>query len=45
MLRGLGFSLQANAKVTEGRQHVDRDAQFGYLNAQVIEHLATGRRC
>jgi len=41
MLRGLGFSLQANAKVTEGRQHVDRDAQFGYLNAQVIEHLAT----
>src|SRR5215213_1676942 len=42
MLRGLGFSLQANAKVTEGRQHVDRDAQFGYLNAQVIEHLATG---
>ena len=42
MLRGLGFSLQANAKVIEGRQHVDRDAQFGYLNAQVIEHLATG---
>ena len=42
MLRGLGFSLQANAKVTEGRQHVDRDAQFGYLNAQVIEHLAVG---
>ena len=37
-----GFSLQANAKVTEGRQHVDRDAQFGYLNAQVLEHLAAG---
>jgi Rhodopirellula transposase DDE domain len=36
MLRGLGFSLQANAKVSEGRQHADRDAQFGYLNAQVI---------
>ena len=42
MLRGLGFSLQGNAKVTEGRQHADRDAQFGYLNAQVIEHLTVG---
>ena len=42
MLRGLGFSLQANAKVTEGRQHIDRDAQFGYLNAAVIDHLAAG---
>jgi transposase len=42
MLRGLGFSLQGNAKVTEGRQHADRDAQFRYLNAQVIEHLAVG---
>jgi len=26
LLRAQGFSLQANAKVTEGRQHVDRDA-------------------
>jgi hypothetical protein len=42
MLRAQGFSLQANAKVTEGRQHVDRDAQFGYLNAAVIEHMAAG---
>jgi hypothetical protein len=42
MLRAQGFSLQANAKVTEGRQHADRDAQFGYLNAAVIEHLAAG---
>src|SRR5690349_11234293 len=42
MLRGLGVSLQANAKVTQGRRHADRDAQFGYLNAQVIEHLAAG---
>jgi len=42
MLRALGFSLQANAKVTEGRQHTDRDAQFCYLNAQVGEHLAAG---
>jgi hypothetical protein len=42
LLRAQGFSLQANAKVTEGRQHVDRDAQFGYLNTAVIEHLAAG---
>jgi len=42
MLRAQGFSLQANAKVTEGRQHVDRDAQFGYLGAQVTEHMAAG---
>jgi hypothetical protein len=32
LLHGLGYSLQANAKVTEGRQHPDRDAQFRYLN-------------
>jgi len=31
MLRAQGFSLQANTKVTEGRQHADRDAQFRYL--------------
>ena len=31
MLAALGFSLQGNAKVTEGRQHEDRDAQFRYL--------------
>jgi hypothetical protein len=42
LLRGQGFSLQGNAKVTEGRQHLDRDAQFGYLNAQVTTHLAAG---
>jgi Rhodopirellula transposase DDE domain len=42
MLRAQGYSLQANAKVSEGRQHVDRDAQFGYLNSAVIDHLAAG---
>ena len=44
MLRGLGFSLQANAKVTEGRQHADRDAQFGYLNARSSSTSPSGRR-
>jgi len=32
LLHRLGYSLQANAKVAEGRQHPDRDAQFHYLN-------------
>lgn len=40
LLRYLGFSLQANAKVTEGAQHADRDAQFRYINDQAAEHLA-----
>ena len=43
MLRDLGFGLQANAKVTEGRQHEDRDAQFGYLAGQVAEHARDGQ--
>ena len=30
LLHGLGYSLQGNAKTREGRQHVDRDAQFRY---------------
>jgi len=42
MLRELGFSLQGNAKVIEGGQHADRDAQFRYLAAQVGEHAAAG---
>jgi hypothetical protein len=32
LLHRLGYSLQANAKVNEGTQHPDRDAQFRYLN-------------
>ncbi len=43
MLQALGFSLQGNAKVTEGRQHEDRDAQFRYLGAQAAEHAAGGQ--
>ena len=42
LLRESGYSLQANAKTTEGGQHPDRDAQFGYLNDQASDHLATG---
>jgi hypothetical protein len=38
LLRADGFSLQANAKTIEGRQHPDRDGQFHYLNEQVKDH-------
>ena len=34
LLRGEGFSLQANAKTVEGKQHPDRDGQFRYINEQ-----------
>ena len=34
----LRFSLQANRKSLEGRQHPDRDAQFRYLNEQIRRH-------
>jgi DDE family transposase len=43
LLRGQGFSLQANAKTIEGRQHPDRDAQFRYIAAQASEHMAGGQ--
>lgn len=33
LLRELGYSLQANVKTREGRQHPDRDAQFRHINA------------
>jgi hypothetical protein len=42
LLRDMGYSLQANRKTLEGTSHPDRDAQFGYLNAQVSQALAAG---
>ena len=39
LLHELRYSLQANAKVIEGRQHPDRDAQFGYINTRVRAFL------
>jgi transposase len=35
ILQNLGFSLQANRKTREGKQHRDRDAQFQYINQKV----------
>ena len=42
MLRGEGYSLQAMAKVLEGRQHPGRDAQFRHINAMIGAFRAAG---
>lgn len=42
LLHEAGYSLQANAKTTEGRQHPDRDAQFEHINAMVRRYRKTG---
>jgi transposase len=43
LLHQLGYSLQANAKVTEGAQHPDRDGQLGYLNEMAANFIADGQ--
>ncbi len=40
LLRGMGYSLQANNKTREGGQHIDRDAQFQYIKTQATTVLA-----
>ena len=40
LLRDIGYSLQANSKTKEGGQHIDRDAQFQYINTQAMAFLA-----
>ncbi|HWN01279.1 MAG TPA: ISAzo13 family transposase [Streptosporangiaceae bacterium] len=42
LLHQQGFSLQANAKTIEGRQHPDRDGQFRYINEQARAHRDAG---
>ena len=42
LLRGLGYSLQANRKTKEGASHPDRDAQFAHISATVTAQLAAG---
>ncbi len=43
LLRAIGYSLQANRKTLEGRQHPDRNAQFEHINERVREHLLQGQ--
>lgn len=42
ILRKQGYSLQLNVKEKEGKQHVDRDAQFKYINDRVTNQIAGG---
>ena len=42
LLREQGYSLQGNAKVAEGAQHADRDAQFRYISDRAGEFLGAG---
>jgi hypothetical protein len=42
LLHSLGYSLQSNAKAVEGKQHPDRDAQFGHINAAASRYLKAG---
>jgi predicted fused transcriptional regulator/phosphomethylpyrimidine kinase len=37
------FSLQANRKTREGESHPDRNAQFGYINEQVMRFQKRGQ--
>lgn len=43
LLGELGYSLQANRKMREGRDHADRDAQFEYINQQVMAYQLRGQ--
>ncbi len=43
LLKAAGYSLQANAKTAEGRQHPDRDGQFRYINEAVRAHQGDGQ--
>ena len=43
LLHKLGYSLQANAKVSEGDQHPDRDAQFNHLNDTASSFIDDGQ--
>jgi len=40
LLQAMGYSLQANSKRREGGQHIDRDAQFRYINTQAVAFLS-----
>ena len=39
LLRSCGYSLQANRKTIEGKQHPDRNSQFEHINSGVCAYL------
>jgi len=40
LLRRMGYSLQAPHKTVEGKQHIDRNAQFEHINAAAVNCIA-----
>jgi Rhodopirellula transposase DDE domain len=42
LMRAAGWSLQGMAKVLEGKQHGDRDSQFGNISAQIARAIGEG---
>jgi len=42
LLRGLGYSLQANVKTREGTQHPDRDVQFRHISTVAKRQVDRG---
>jgi transposase len=42
-LRESGYSLQANRKTIEGKQHPDRNAQFEHISKRVAAYLRSGQ--
>lgn len=42
LLRKMGYSLQAAQKTVEGKQHIDRNAQFEHINAAAIDCIERG---
>ena len=43
LLTEIGFSRQVNRKADEGSSHPDRNAQFEYINAEVLAAQAAGQ--
>ena len=43
LLTELGYSRQANRKADEGSSHPDRNAQFEYINAEVVAAQTAGQ--
>jgi len=43
LLDEMGYSLQANRKTTEGKQHPDRNAQFEYISKRVRSQQRKGQ--
>jgi hypothetical protein len=43
LLHECGYSLQANRKTIEGKQHPDRDAQFRHIGARVLDFQRAGQ--